>query len=87
MTNDKKLREISEDEKAKAVGQLRLMYWSVLQPYMKYGFQNDEELPHAIDVLIEGAIDFGKRYKGYDVPIHTDIAKKKAQKRRSRKKA
>ena len=79
------MTELTEEQKAKAVGQLRLGLTNILQPFMKYGFQEKHELPYAIDVIIELAIDFGKRYRGIDVPIHPERARAKAGKRKANK--
>ena len=76
---------INEDQKSKAVGQYKVVMWNTFQPYMKYGFQNDHELPAAIEVAIEAGILLAHRYAGLDKPITVTSAKVRAQKRRAKK--
>ena len=76
---------ITEEQKTKAVGQYKLVMWNTFQPFMMHGFQEDHELPAAIEVAIEAGILLAKRYAGEDKPITVHLARTRASKRRATK--
>ena len=74
-----------KEKKQKAVGQFKLQLNTALEPFMRYGFQEEHELPSAMGAITELAIQLAKRYSGIDVPISLKHAKEKAARRRSKK--
>jgi len=66
---------LSDEEYAKAIGQLRLQLNSVLLPFNAYGL--DIFIPGAITEIIKLCEDFALRVRGVDKPINIDLIRSK----------
>ena len=75
---------LNEEEKHKAVGQYKLQLNGVLGVFNVYGLGH--EIPYAIEIITELALQLNKRLNGVDHPIDFELAKKKHSQRKKSKK-
>ncbi len=66
---------LSEEDYAKAIGQLRLQLYDVFSPFNLYGL--DVFVPGAITEIVKLCEDFGLRIRGVDKPIDIDLIRRK----------
>ena len=66
---------LSGEDYKKAVGQLRLQFNGVFEPFRVHGL--DIFIPGAIDEAVKLAEDFGLRVRGIDHPISIDMIRSK----------
>ena len=65
---------LSDEEYAKAIGQLRLAVGAVLQPFNMYGM--GDYIGPAQAEIVKLAEDFGLRVRGIDKPISVEYVKR-----------
>lgn len=65
---------LSDEDYAKAVGQLRLQLGGVFEPFRYYG--HDVSIPQAIEEVVKLCEDFGLRVRGVDKAIALETVRR-----------
>lgn len=71
---------LSDEEYSKAVGQLKLQFNGVFEPFQMYGLQ--DLIPGAIQEAVRLAEDFSLRVRGQDKPISLELVRKNSRRKK-----